>query len=93
MSGAMTQALTSQQTAILSCTVDGTAGLFLEVQEYTAGRGFSTLASPFHPQGESPDQIDRPTYGHLGKKIKFSDLPEDCQTLVLQDYKEIWGLA
>lgn len=52
---------------------------------------------PFHPQGvgmhgEARDMIDRPTYGHLGRKIKFDDLPEDCQTLVLRDYKEMWGL-
>ena len=57
--------------------------------------GMSTY--PFHPQGfgqhgESETQIDRPTYGHLGKKIKFEDLPQDCQKLVLQDYKEIWKL-
>lgn len=52
---------------------------------------------PFNPQGfgqhgSSPQLIDRPTYGHLGKKIKFSDLPADCQRLVLQDYKEIWNI-
>lgn len=54
-------------------------------------------AAPFHPQGfgqhgESDHPIDRPQYRHLGKKIRFEDLPEDCKTLVLQDYKEIWGL-
>lgn len=52
--------------------------------------------NPFHPQGfgqhgESDRQpVDRPTYGHLGKKIKFEDLPEDCKQLVLQDYLELW---
>lgn len=54
-------------------------------------------AYPFHPQGIgmhgwSEDVIDYPTYGHLGRKIKFSDLPEDCQKLVLRDYRDIWGL-
>ncbi len=53
--------------------------------------------APFHPQGFGQhgwnlDVIDRPTYKHLGKKIKFTDLPEDCQKLVLSDYKEIWRL-
>lgn len=53
--------------------------------------------SPFHPQGvgmhgEHDSMIDRPTYGHLGKRIKFADLPEDCQKLVLRDYKETWKL-
>lgn len=54
-------------------------------------------ASPFHPQGfaqhgEHDIVIDRPRYSHLGKKIKFADLPEDCQTLVIRDYKEIWRI-
>lgn len=61
-------------------------------------------ASPFHPQGvgmhgeydkySNPGQtnIDTPKYSHLGKKITFKDLPADCQTLVLQDYKDYWGL-
>ena len=52
---------------------------------------------PFHPQGFgqhgwNQNVIDRPTYSHLGKKIKFEDLPEDCQKLVASDYKEIWGI-
>lgn len=36
--------------------------------------------------------IDYPSYKHLGKKIKFEDLPEDCKRLVIDDYKEIWGI-
>jgi hypothetical protein len=35
---------------------------------------------------------DRPKYSHLGKKIKFSDLPEDCQLNVLIDYCILWDL-
>jgi hypothetical protein len=55
-------------------------------------------ASPFHPQGigqhgESSYPIDRPTYGHLGKKIKFNQLPEDCQKLVLSDYVYLWSIT
>ena len=55
-------------------------------------------SDPFHPQGfgqhgETQNQpCDRPVYSHLGKKIKFQDLPEDCQKAVLQDYKEIWNI-
>jgi hypothetical protein len=54
-------------------------------------------AEPFHPQGfgqhgESMVDIDWPTYGHLGKKIKFDDLPEDCQNLVMSDYLYLWDL-
>ena len=52
---------------------------------------------PFHPQGigmhgTSNQQIDRPNYGHLGKRIKFDSLPEDCQKAVVQDYKYLWDL-
>jgi hypothetical protein len=54
-------------------------------------------AHPFHPQGfgqhgESNQPIDRPTYSHLGKKITFDQLPEDCKLCVLQDYKANWNL-
>lgn len=52
-------------------------------------------ASPFQGIGQhgfSDTQIDRPIYRHLGKRIKFSDLPTDCQKAVLDDYKELWGI-
>lgn len=29
---------------------------------------------------------------HLGRRIPFNDLPEDCRRLVLSDYKEIWRI-
>ena len=53
--------------------------------------------SPFHPQGfgqhgESDTVIDYPKYSHLGKKIKFQDLPTDCQKAVIEDYIEIWDI-
>jgi hypothetical protein len=41
---------------------------------------------PFHPQGfgqYSTCQLGR----HLGKRIDFEDLPEDCQKLVKQDLR------
>jgi hypothetical protein len=53
---------------------------------------FSPLG--FGQYGESNHiPIDRPKYSHLGKKIKFQDLPEDCKTLVLQDYKYLWDFT
>lgn len=70
-------------------------------------RGTSMSGAPFHPQGvcqyfeyDKADLwrmgqqwgIDRPKYSHLGKKIKFTDLPTDCQRAVLQDYAELWNL-
>jgi hypothetical protein len=54
-------------------------------------------ANPFHPQGFgqhgwNETVIDYPSYKHLGKKIKFQDLPEACKELVIRDYKAIWGI-
>lgn len=53
--------------------------------------------NPLHPQGigimsESRQQIDYPTYSHIGKKISFSDLPEDCQKAVVGDYRYLWDI-
>lgn len=50
--------------------------------------------NPFAPQGFgqhgelAPQHIGK----HLGKRIKFEDLPEDCKKLVIQDYKDLWDL-
>ena len=41
-------------------------------------------SEPFHPQGFGQHCVAMPGK-HLGKKIKFSDLPKDCQRLVKQD--------
>lgn len=46
----------------------------------------------FGQHGFSDYPIDRSSYSHLGKKIKFDDLPEDCQKLVLTDYVYLWDL-
>ena len=54
--------------------------------------------NPYHPQGigmhgeEKDFIIDRPNYGHLGKKISFMDLPFACRLAVILDYKGLWGL-
>lgn len=66
----------------------------------------SMSANPFHPQGfgqhgEDRNQIDvidgyAPAMGrknHLGTRIPFSQLPPDCQKLVLADYKQLWNLT
>jgi hypothetical protein len=39
---------------------------------------------PFHPQGFGQYCTAMPGR-HLGKRIKFLDLPSDCQKLILQD--------
>lgn len=62
---------------------------------------------PFHPQGigiwgaSKNHHCDVNKWGfapmigrknHLGRRIRFQDLPEDCRKLVIQDYREIWRL-
>lgn len=54
--------------------------------------------SPFYPQGfcqhcPMRERPDYPRYGHLGKKIRFVDLPSDCQIATLEDYLYLWGLV
>ena len=53
--------------------------------------------NPFHhlgigTHGSSRTQIDYPSYGHLGKKVKFDDLTENCKLCVLQTYKDLWEI-
>lgn len=53
--------------------------------------------APFHPQGvglhgEHDRPIDWPTHAHLGVRISFADLPEDCQLIALQDYCDWWEI-
>jgi hypothetical protein len=48
-----------------------------------------------HTPGRPPGYCWPPAIGrkcHLGTRIRFQDLPPDCQKLVLSDYKEIWRL-
>lgn len=66
----------------------------------------SMNAAPFHPQGFGQHGWDQniidvnkwgfpPAMGRrlaFGKRIPFSELPADCQKLVISDYKSIWGL-
>lgn len=53
---------------------------------------------PTHPQGvymhggDARGSIDWPTYGHLGKKVRFADLPERVRECVLADYVDLWDL-
>ncbi len=34
----------------------------------------------------------RPPYEKMGREIPFGDLPEACRRLVLDAYRELWGL-
>lgn len=62
--------------------------LYKDCPEYLpnsyGGRAMSD--NPFHPQGFG-QYIVAQAGNHLGKRIKFKDLPEDCKKLVLQDLK------
>lgn len=49
-----------------------------------AARGMSER--PFHPQGFGQHCTATPGR-HLGNRIKFEQLPIDCQRLILQDLK------
>ncbi|MDQ3589865.1 MAG: hypothetical protein M3392_06440 [Actinomycetota bacterium] len=34
----------------------------------------------------------RPPYERMGREIRFEDLPEEVQAIVLDTYQELWGL-
>ena len=34
----------------------------------------------------------RPPYERMGREILFEDLPEECRRLVLDVYRDLWGL-
>lgn len=53
--------------------------------------------NPFHPQGigmtgYSKNQVDYPKYSHLGKRIKFINLPEKVKKCIRQTYICLWEL-
>ena len=64
-------------------------------------------SNPTHPHGigqhscdsppiDCPDWTWAPAIGrknHLGRRIAFSDLPNECQRVVLRDYCDIWRLV
>jgi hypothetical protein len=61
------------------CPVERKPGYFMCV-------GMS--AHPFHPQGVG-QHTEAMVGDHLGKRIKFEELPADCQRLVLIDLSDI----
>lgn len=66
--------------------LDRYTAVYLDQPEHQHGtfsaRGMSE--HPFHPQGFGQCTIAMPGK-HLGKRIKFEELPADCQKLVKQD--------
>ena len=56
------------------------------------GRGYQFIgmnSEPFHPQGFGQHGEVFRLGKHLGKRIKFADLPGKCQRLVLSDLRII----
>jgi len=77
----------------------GTGDRYTVVFTRKGGLYLGMNSQPFHPlgmgmHGESANgrPIDRPTYGHLGKRVPFASLPPDCQKAALQTYKKLWKL-
>jgi hypothetical protein len=52
----------------------------------------SMSEDPLGPEGSSMLQRGSPPYERLGREIPFKDLPEGCRRLVLDVYRELWGL-
>jgi hypothetical protein len=68
-------------------TMDRYTVIFMDSPEALAGH-FACLAmnhEPFHPQGFGQHSAAIPGR-HLGKRIKFEELPADCQRLVRSHY-------
>lgn len=58
----------------------------------------SMSSNPFHCLGvgiidEAPRLIDKPSYKHLGKKIKHDSLPAECKTFVMSTYLYLWNFT
>jgi hypothetical protein len=81
-------------------TADRYTCVFTGNYTHKTGREYLYLgmsSDPFHPLGigineSSKKQIDTPSYSHLGKKVKFEDLPEKVQQCIKQTYVDIWDL-
>jgi hypothetical protein len=55
--------------------------------------GASINGYGFYQHGASENMIDRPSYGHLGKKIGFNDLSPELQKRFMQEYCELWDIT
>jgi hypothetical protein len=55
--------------------------LYLTMSEDPAGPGRSNAL-----------HRGRPPYERLGREISFDDFPEACRSLVLENYRRLWGL-
>lgn len=72
-------------------TLDRYTVVFMDqsAHSFICGRSFVCLgmnAAPFHPQGFCQHSQAR-IGSHLGKRIEFAALPEDCQKAVRQEWQ------
>ena len=58
----------------------------------TGGRVVIMIPDRFSHLVGGMSVIGRPPYERMGNEIQFGDLPEDCQRLVLDVYRELWDL-
>jgi hypothetical protein len=55
--------------------------------------GIAMNEAPRHPQGFCQHwEANAPLTSKMGKRIKFADLPLECQDVVLIEYLETWGI-
>jgi hypothetical protein len=47
---------------------------------------------PLAPDGSYTLRRSRPPYKRMGCEISFDRLPEDCKRLVVDVYRDLWGL-
>lgn len=47
----------------------------------------------FGQHGFTNNQIDAPSYSHLGKKVKWNDLTEQCKKVVIDTYNSLWKVT
>jgi hypothetical protein len=69
-------------------TIDRYTVVFLDQCENKLDRVYACLGMngvPFHPQGFC-QHSDAVVGKHLGKRIRFSELPADCQKAVMQEW-------
>lgn len=60
--------------------------------EYIGSSEYPFAPQGFGQHGEANDPIDTPAYSHLGKKVKYEDLPTDVKKFIMQDYVANWDL-
>ena len=53
---------------------------------------YLTMSEEPRAPGGSTLRRGRPRYESFGREISFHDFPEECQSLVLKTYGELWNL-